>query len=106
MPQTLPPLPDELEECIYRVAQEATANVVQHANARNLVFRLRQGNGWIMLTIHDDGAGFDPTELAQTGHYGLPGMWERARMAGGTLKIQSEPGQGTVITLNLPTSER
>lgn len=104
--QELPHLPDAVEECIYRIAQEATANVVEHADAHHLDLRLVQHNGRIMLEVRDDGIGFEPTRFVPNGHYGISGMVERARMAGGRLHIQSEPGQGTLILLDLPLLER
>ena len=106
LPQQLPQLSDDTEQCIYRVAQEATANVVHHANACHLDLWLSQINGRIILHVHDDGVGFDPAAVAHPGHYGLPGMVERARMAGGTLTVRTVPGQGAEICLDLPIHAR
>lgn len=96
--ESLPVLSPDVEQCIYRIAQEAIANVVYHANARCLNVSLFMKNNKIELRVLDDGAGFD---LAQStpGHYGLPGMRERASLAGGRLKIESQRGQGTTVRL-------
>jgi len=106
LPQHLPQLSDAMEQCIYRVAQEATANVVYHAKARHLDLWLSQTNGHIFLHVRDDGVGFDPADVSHPGHYGIPGMVERARMAGGSLTVRTEPGQGAEICLDLPIHTR
>lgn len=102
LPRHLPQFSSEAEQCIYRVAQEATSNVVHHANARHLDLWLSQSDGWVTLTVHDDGIGFIPAEVTHPGHYGVPGMEERASLAGGSLRVTSAPGEGTTIALRLP----
>jgi signal transduction histidine kinase len=89
----------DVEQSIYRVAEEAITNVVRHANARHLAVRLRREAQSIILDISDDGRGFDPSAPPENGHYGLPGMAERAALCGGILTINSQPGQGTRIRL-------
>lgn len=79
----------------YRIAQEALANVAQHANARSLAVRLASGPV-IELLIADDGAGFDPAGRSG-GHFGLVNMQERAEAVGATLSVDSAPGQGTTV---------
>lgn len=98
----LPPLDEQTEECIFRVAQEAVANVIRHANARHLDLWLTWTNGRVTLNVHDDGIGFDPGRVEQRGRYGVPGMRERAYLAGGNLRITSAPDQGTTVMLELP----
>lgn len=100
LPARLPALPEAVEQCLYRVAQEATANAAQHAAARTLRVALR-ADGAICLRISDDGRGFAPEQAGATGHFGLAGMRERAQMAGADLTIASRPGEGTVVTLSL-----
>ena len=87
-----------VEQCIYRVAQEAVANVAQHAQAHTLTVRLTTGNATVLL-VRDDGVGFDAQSAAPAGHFGLAGIRERARLVDGELAITSRPGQGTEVRL-------
>ncbi|MCC9075647.1 sensor histidine kinase [Litorilinea aerophila] len=100
LPEHLPILPAAVEQCIYRVAQEAIANVAHHAQARTLRLRLRCNHD-IVLEVEDDGRGFDPQQVASGNHFGLAGMRERAELVGGTLQIAGQPGQGTTVRLIL-----
>jgi signal transduction histidine kinase len=100
IPTHMPSLPHTIEQCLYRVAQEATANVAHHANARTLTIELAF-NGDIRLQIRDDGLGFDPQQAEATGHFGLTGMRERAALVGGTLTVTSQPGAGTVLQMRI-----
>ena len=93
-------LAPEVEQCIYRVAQEALTNVTRHADARSLRVALARDNGPLTLTIADDGRGFDPAAVNGT-HYGLKGLRERAEMIGATLEVGSQPQQGTTVHLML-----
>jgi signal transduction histidine kinase len=99
LPDHLESLSPDLEQTVYRVAQEAVANVVHHANARNLTLQLTQQDGELMLTVRDDGLGFNVQEGQAAGRFGLTGMRERAQLAGAQLNIESAPGQGTTLTL-------
>jgi signal transduction histidine kinase len=100
VPGHLEPLPPEVEQAVYRIAQEVLSNVARHAEASQVSVTLARHNGQITLTIHDDGRGFDPTDVEE-GHYGLRGLCERAAMLGGTLVIDSHPQQGTTVTLEV-----
>jgi signal transduction histidine kinase len=102
----------DVEQCIYRVAQEAVANVVHHANAHRLTLSLTldptanppDDPTAISLKVADDGIGISATSTetaAPTGHFGLKGMRERAQLAGGVLRVCSQPGQGTCIELEI-----
>jgi len=102
LPSSLPPLSPDIEQCIYRVAQEAIENAVKHADSQALALSLAQSGETLTLVVRDDGAGFDPKAAEKTGHFGLLGMRERARLVGGTLDIASRPGQGTMVTLVMP----
>ena len=95
-----PPLPFPIEaaSCVYRVAQEALNNVAKHAQAKH-VSVLLSGRRDLRLTIRDDGIGFDPIAVRGAGGLGLVSMEERARMAGGTLRVQSRPGHGAGVHL-------
>jgi signal transduction histidine kinase len=94
-----------VETIMYRVAQEALANVVKHAKARRADVSLRSINGAAVLEVRDDGVGFDMSkqgELLRTGHFGLAGMRERVEMAGGVWRIESHLGNGTRILAEVP----
>jgi PAS domain S-box-containing protein len=95
------PLP--VQEALYRIAQEAMHNTVKHARARRLTLRLAQEEGTVTLEICDDGEGFDPSGPFP-GHLGHRSMRERAEGLGGTLTIESAPGQGTCIHASLPVT--
>lgn len=99
LPDRLAALAPAVEQCLYRVAQEAAANVVHHANARTLTVQLCLDNG-ITLLVSDDGQGFDPRQAEASGHFGLAGMRERAQLIGGELTITSRQGQGATIQLS------
>jgi signal transduction histidine kinase len=95
----LPPLSPDIEQSIYRVAQEAITNVVNHARAKNILVKLELNDGKIKLTVQDDGIGFNPEKNGKPGHFGLTGIKERAKLIGGELNILSQPGNGTTIQL-------
>jgi signal transduction histidine kinase len=97
--EPLPVLAPDIEQCIYRIAQEAVANSTQHANAQQLTVRLECHANRLVLEVHDDGCGFDVHDSARPGHFGLAGMRERAELAGGQLNIASRPGQGATVRL-------
>jgi signal transduction histidine kinase len=97
----MPTLSPDVEQCIYRVAQEAVTNVVNHANAKNLTVKLESMEGKVTLIVRDDGIGFDIEKNNKTSHFGLVGMKERALLIGGELTIDSKPGQGTTIKLTI-----
>ncbi len=99
MLEELPALSPDVEQALYRVAQEAIANVGYHAGAHNLTVQLTHDDDTISLLVHDDGRGFAPRRAPSDEHYGLVGMQERARLVGGKLTIESQPEQGTAIRL-------
>ena len=99
-------LEPHIEQGIYRIAQEALENCVRHAEAKQLWVTLTDINGKIMLTISDDGCGFDGTQGAAAGHYGLAGMAERAGVIGGTLTVTSALDEGATIQLVVPQKGR
>lgn len=101
------PVPDSIRDHIFRFIAEGLANVARHARADRARVRLAEVDSALEIVVEDDGVGFDPTEVTgRTGHYGLTGLRERARLAGGLLKIASKPGRGTTLTLSLPITER
>lgn len=92
------------ETCIYRIVQEAALNAVRHAGAGELKILLEWRQDNIRGVVEDDGRGFDPDSASGTHRLGLYGMRERAQLLGGTLHIDSEPGQGTMVFFSLPGS--
>lgn len=102
VPENLNDLNPAVEQCVYRVAQEALANVDRHANASHLTVQLDKGNQHLTLTIADDGRGFSLNEISTDHQFGLKGMKERAEMVGGNLEVSSRPGEGTTIRLIVP----
>jgi signal transduction histidine kinase len=97
-------LPPATEREVFRVAQEALANALRHAHADRVELELDSRDGRVVLTVADDGVGFvaDATGL-RSRRLGLTSMEERARSVGGTLGIESAPGAGTTIRLQVPS---
>lgn len=102
----LPRLHTASEVAILRAAQGALANVRRHAGARHIRVTLAPADGQVRLDVVDDGVGFDPTSIAAeptlAGGYGLKALRERLAAIGGGLAIESEPGQGTAISVTVP----
>jgi signal transduction histidine kinase len=94
-------LAPEKEQELYRLAQEALNNVLKHAHAGRISLRLAVANGHATLQVADDGVGFEPSLQAADG-FGLRGMRERAERLGGTLRIESSPGAGTRLQVDVP----
>jgi NarL family two-component system sensor histidine kinase YdfH len=94
-------LPDNVRDTALRVVSEALTNIARHAQARHTAVALRPIDHALDIAVRDDGAGFDPAQIS-AGHYGLIGLRERARLIGGTLNIESAPGQGTTLRAQLP----
>ena len=91
-----------LEIELYRIAQEALNNALKHARAKKIDIALQMSNGGVLLTIRDDGTGFDPADpQIRSKRLGLTSMQERAEAVNGTLTIQSEPGHGTQVSLEV-----
>jgi two-component system NarL family sensor kinase len=94
-------LPLRAEAELYRIAQEALANVRQHAHATAVEVSLRASGRQVVLSVRDDGVGFEPGRAAADRH-GLVGMRERARLLGGTLRVASRSGRGTTVAARVP----
>jgi signal transduction histidine kinase len=99
LPDRLDALPPEVEQCYYRVAQEALANVSRHAEAKTVWVSLQRMQSELHLEVRDDGRGFGPGSDATEEQFGIQGMRERAELIGGQLEVESHPGQGTTIRL-------
>ncbi|HVP00236.1 MAG TPA: two-component regulator propeller domain-containing protein [Bryobacteraceae bacterium] len=91
---------------IYRIAGEALRNAFRHAEAGNVEVEIRYDEQKVRLRVRDDGRGIDPEVLKQgrEGHFGLPGMRERAKLMGGTFEVWSEVDEGTEVELIVPGS--
>ena len=96
-------LPAAQEEAVLRVAQEAMHNALRHAEAARVDIALRRHGAGAVLTVRDDGLGFDPESARGAGrHLGLVSMRDRAHSVGGRLDVHSTPGGGTMIELEVP----
>lgn len=87
---------------LFRIAQEAIANVRKHANAEEVVVTLTERADGYAVRVADDGDGFDVEQGARPGHLGLVSMRERAELAGGRFRVDSEAGRGTEIEVFIP----
>jgi PAS domain S-box-containing protein len=95
-------LTSDVALCLYRIVQEALHNVVQHSRAANATVRLEADDGEVVLTVVDDGRGFDPSVEDAMNGVGLISMRERARQADGYVLLTSKPGLGTRVQVRLP----
>ena len=99
-------LPEEVEIVLFRITQEALRNVWRHSGATSAEITVEFDENKTRITISDNGKGFKlPAkigDLARDGKLGLAGMQERAQLVGGTLTVQSQPGSGSSITIELP----
>jgi signal transduction histidine kinase len=96
-----------LRDEIYKIAAEALRNAFRHSRARQIEVEIRYDNEQFRLRVRDDGKGLDPAILSSQGskgHYGLPGMRERATLIGGKLVVWSEGDAGTEVELRVPAS--
>ena len=94
-------LDPRLEGTIFRIVQEALNNVKRHGQIDHAAVQIMQTGGTLKLVIRDHGAGFDPAQVSPD-RFGLRGICERARLYGGTAVIDSAPGEGTTVTVQLP----
>lgn len=105
LPPTTDRYPARVESGLYRIAQEALTNVRKHADARRVRVELTGHEDHLHLVIADDGRGFDPNDDAETSDadgFGLRGMSERAALLGGTIEVDSQPGRGARIEVQVP----
>jgi PAS domain S-box-containing protein len=93
---------DVLATAVYRVAQEALTNVARHADARHVEVSIRREDGFLALSVVDDGKGFHAQDVSDSEGLGVAGMRERAGLLNGFLEIQSESGKGTRVDFRVP----
>jgi PAS domain S-box-containing protein len=95
-------LPLDVEEALYRIAQEALHNVVRHASAHQARVRVERTPDRARLVVEDDGRGIDPAAVISAGHVGIAGMRARADRLGGRLALDRRPGGGTRLSVEVP----
>lgn len=95
-------LPAHIEFCLYRVAQEALHNVAKHARASQVAVHLEVHQDYACLEVRDDGVGFDLNGPSGSQSFGMIGMRERVAELGGSLTVESAPGQGTTVQARIP----
>ena len=101
VPDNLPALTDVKATGLFRILQEALTNVMRHAQAHTVDVRLALEDGWLCLTVSDDGRGFIPAP-GRPSSFGLVGMRERVLMLGGSLQLDSRLGEGTTLNVRIP----
>jgi PAS domain S-box-containing protein len=97
----------DIKVVVYRIVQEAVANILKHARASRVEVHLDDHDGGLLVTVRDDGAGFDYEQARRAqlpGHLGLSTMRERAEIAGGWLGLETSPGAGTVVGFWVPSA--
>jgi len=101
------PLPDESLNHLLRIGQEALTNALRHADASHIDLTIAYEARAVTLTVHDNGRGFVPAQArsAEHGHFGLLGMRERARHLHASFALESEPGQGTRVSVHVPLAK-
>ncbi len=95
-------LSPEVETALYRIAQEALTNAIRHSGARKVSLVVERRERQILMVVEDDGGGFDVEAANRSGRLGLSGIRERAEMLGGTLLVESSPGSGTILVVEVP----
>jgi signal transduction histidine kinase len=95
-------LPVDIETALFRIVQESLTNVALHAHATQVDVLLNRRNGCLVLTVEDNGIGFNPDQPMNENRLGLFGMRERVEMLGGKLIVESAPGKGTMISVEVP----
>ena len=98
----LPALRQETSELVYRVAQEGIRNAMQHGEPSSISVSVRQDGQGLRTSVTDDGEGFDPGAEVPPNHFGLRLLADAATSHGGHLSVESEPGVGTTLTVEVP----
>ena len=99
-------LPEDVEQHLLRIAQEAVTNALKHARPRKITVKLLREGHNLTLRVSDNGCGFEPEDafVGMGGHFGLIGIRERAERIGGELRLESQPGHGTQVEVSVPLS--
>jgi signal transduction histidine kinase len=105
IPDESPRLKPEVEHCFYRIAEETLRNITRHAEAQHVTVSLIQAGAHVEMVFHDDGCGFTDNAGLQSDHFGLRGMRERAEAIGAQLSVDSRPGQGTTVRLQVEVND-
>ncbi|MBL0130028.1 MAG: sensor histidine kinase [Chitinophagaceae bacterium] len=95
-------LPETIKMGLFRIFQESLTNVARHSGTQKVTVSLKQENNLIVLSIADEGVGFDKQKTAAKKTLGILGMRERTAMIGGTYEIFSKPGKGTRVIVKIP----
>jgi len=101
LPPRLEKIPPDVEQCIYRIAQESLSNINTHAQAKEVKVTLTRGEHHITLVIEDNGLGFNLEDLDDDSRFGIQGMKEHAQTIGGILEIDSSPEAGTIVRFSI-----
>jgi signal transduction histidine kinase len=95
-------IPKEKQINFYRILQEGTNNILRHSSATQASIMIRRSDSEVILSIWDNGKGFDPGKKISGPGMGLSGIWERAHTLGGTNDVKTAPGEGTTIKIIIP----
>lgn len=95
-------LPSAVADAVVGVVTESLMNITRHADAKQVRVNVDVQDNILALEIQDDGRGFDPSGVPESGHYGLIGMQERVSLVNGTMEVVSQPGAGTTIKVRIP----
>jgi len=98
-------LPPVVETALFRVVQEAVTNVVRHARASRVDVLLEHRGDRVLAMVEDDGAGFEPDRVQSGEHFGLLGLRERAEALDGSLTVESAPGAGTTLVVEVASAD-
>jgi NarL family two-component system sensor histidine kinase YdfH len=93
-------------EHVVRCVSEGLANVARHAQSTEVWVTIAEDNGRLSIQIQDNGKGFNTETSIPSGHYGLLGLRERARLANGELTVESKVGEGTTLTMWIPNNQQ
>jgi signal transduction histidine kinase len=95
-------IPPTIGENVYRILQEALANIASHAQTKEATVSAEVEDGWLHMQVQDRGCGFDLENLADTSRLGVLGMRERVELLNGQFQLTSRPGEGTTIRIAIP----
>ncbi len=102
---TVGEFPPETEGMLYRIVQEALNNALRHASAKNVTVKIEDGGGAVVVTVRDNGIGFNLNRAYSQGGMGLESMSERAASIGAAFHIETSPGRGTLVTISVPAEK-